>query len=112
VVIRCSLQIVLDNQPFPVVDFPEMPEKRKREYPNKNRPSTAISFDADQLVLLNRIADADDRSLASLVRHACKFWLQSAEGRELARKASAQHSLKTNIMLPALVEPSTPEEKS
>jgi hypothetical protein len=85
-----------------------MPDKRKREYPNKDYPSTAISFERDQLGLLKRIADTDDRSLASLVRHACKYWLQSAEGRELARRARERSMLKTNIAI-APENPGDPE---
>jgi hypothetical protein len=89
-----------------------MTDKRKRDYPNKDLPSTAISFPRDQLVLLKSIADVDDRSLASLVRHACKQWLQSAEGRELSRRARAGSMLKTNLMIAEPVEPpSTPADK-
>ncbi len=77
--------------------------ERKRDYPNKDFPSTAISFDRDQLELLKRIADTDDRSLASLVRHCCKYWLQSAEGRELSRRA--KDLMKTNIIASESEEP-------
>jgi len=87
-----------------------MTDKRKREYPNKDLPSTAISFPRDQLALLKSIADYDDRSLASLVRHACKHWLQSAEGRELSRRAREHSMLKTNLMIAEPEEPSAPEE--
>jgi hypothetical protein len=90
-----------------------MPDKRKREYPNKDLPSTAISFPRDQLALLKSIAAVDDRSLASLVRHCCKYWLQqSAEGRELSRRAREHSMLKTNLMIAEPVEPpSTPADK-
>ena len=92
-----------------------MADKRKRDYPNKDLPSTAISFDRDVLALLKSIADYDDRSLASLVRHACRHWLQSAEGRDLSRRAAiAERSLlNANIALlrdEKPEEPSTPEE--
>ena len=59
--------------------------------------------DRDQLELLKRIADTDDRSLASLVRHCCKYWLQSAEGRELSRRA--KDLMKTNIIASESEEP-------
>jgi hypothetical protein len=87
-----------------------MLEKRRREYPSKNRPSTAISFDADQLVLLKKIGDAIDRPLAYVVRHACAHWLQSTEGQDLSRRVRERSMLNTNIMLPVLGSTSTPEE--
>ena len=61
--------------------------KRRIREPNPDMPSTAISFPVAQLELLRRMAEADDRSLASLVRRAVDSFLRSNEGRELARKA-------------------------
>ena len=54
---------------------------------NPDLPSTAISFDKRMLVQLKRIAQAEDRSLASLVRLAVSEWLQSPSGQQMVEKS-------------------------
>ena len=48
---------------------------------NPDMPMIGVSFDKGILETLRRIAEKDDRSLASLLRRIVNSWLMSPEGR-------------------------------
>jgi len=66
----------------------------KRQYPNEDLPSTAISFKRETLDLLKKIAAREDRSLAAQVRTICEDWLQSPEGVAAIRKSASTFDIR------------------
>lgn len=72
---------------------------RKPRKINPEMPATAISFDKEMLKLLKRVADADDRSLASLVRLAVDSWLKSPEGLKMTRKAKRPETAEKRVSM-------------
>lgn len=61
--------------------------KQKETYAKRrpNKTTLAIEFDNEDLERLRQIGKADERSVGYLVRRATKFWLESADAKELSR---------------------------
>lgn len=62
-----------------------MKQKETHAKRRPNKTTLAIEFDNEDLERLRQIKKTDERSVGYLVRRATKFWLESADAKELSR---------------------------